>query len=632
MGAIAGVFNLDGRPVETGLIDRMLERMAHRAPDGMRAWVNGPIALGSGLMHVTPESVLDNQPFEGPEGSVTLFDGRLDDRDDLASILRVEANGLSDPELVSAAYRRFGDDFPRWLLGDFCAAVFDPASTKLLLARDVMGPRALHVWRDDRTCVFASEIGAVLAHPDIAAVPSQDRLAKWLLGMPWRAEDSYRTFFEEIDSVPKGYVMRVGQEGARWRRFWTFDEARGDHASNIEEYAEGLRSRFDRAVGRRIRSRYPVTVSVSGGLDSSSILGTALRWAAAGDLPILGVTYSMRDGSMADEMRFIEAIERRFDTEVRWVPTPNALDVDGCIQSVLEAESPLGLWPTLNAGLHSELGESGSRSLLSGLWGDEVAFSRGYLVDMARRLRFGAIRRDLTEFPKWFTETSAGWPITRGFLYDLVYAHVPDLLYRERRRMYARSAATRSVFTEAFRARARERFAPPDIEHGWGSYHREVILGLTSDWAAMTRTEIQSKIIHRSGAEASFPFLDRDLVAFIASNSGEFMNWKGVPKAGLRMAASEALPTMIRDRASKGDWTSIMDDVVGRSWDSMQEVLLDEGCQAVQIGVVDRERLVRALTAAGGVPQQRSMQAGRWLIDVFALEVWLRAFSAKASP
>jgi len=628
LGAIAGVFNLDGRPVETGLIDRMLDRMAHRAPDGLRTWVDGPIALGSGLMHVTPESVFDNQPVEGPDGSVTLFDGRLDDRDDLASILRVDARGLSDPEVVSAAYRRFGDDFPRWLLGDFCAAVFDPASMRLLLARDVMGPRALHVWRNDRTCVFASEIHALLAHPGIEAVPSHDRLAKWLLGMPWRADDAYRTFFEGINSVPKGYIMKVGPEGIGRRQYWSFDETKADRASNIDE---GLGFWFERAVERRVRSRHPVTVSVSGGLDSSSIFGTALRLVVAGDPPVLGVTYSMRDGSVADEMRFIGAVERRFDTQVRWVPTATALDVDRCIQTVLGAESPLGLWPTLDDGLHSTLDESGSRSLLSGLWGDEVTFSRGYLVDMARRLRFGSVLRHLTEFPRWFTETSAGWPITRGLFYDLVYAHVPDLLYRERRRLYSRRAATKSVYTDAFRARARERFAPPNMQHGWRSYHREVILGLVSDWTAMTRTEIQSKVIHRHGAEASFPFLDRDLVAFIASNSGEFMNWKGVPKAGLRMAASDVLPGMVRDRTSKGDWTSVMNDVVDRSWASMREVLLDDGCLAMRIGVVDRERLVRALKASGGLPPQRSMLAGRWLIDVFALEVWLRAFAAKAS-
>ena len=632
MGAIAGVFNLDGRPVETGLIDRMLDRMAHRAPDGMRTWVDGPIALGSGLMHVSPESLLDHQPVEASEGSVTLLDGRIDDRDDLASILKVEARGLPDSELVSAAHRRFGEDFPRWLLGDFCTAVFDPASMQLLLARDVMGPRTLHVWQNDRTCVFASEIHAMLAHPDIEAVPGHDRLARWLLRMPWRAEDAYRTFFEDIDSVPKGYIMKVRPEGTRWRRFWSFDEAKGDRASNIDEYVEGLRFHFDRAVDRRVQSAHPVTVSISGGLDSSSIFGTAHRLRGPEDPAVLGVTYSMRDDSLADEMRYIRAIERHFGTEIRWAPTAIALDVDACIRSVFEAESPVWLMTSMNASLYTALEESGSRSLLSGLWGDEVTFSRGYLVDMARRLRFGSIRRHLTEFPKWFTDTPVGRTILRGLFYDAVYAHTPDIMYRERSRLYARGRAKVSVFTDDFRARAASRFAPPVRERAWKSYHTQMILGVTSDWTAMTRTEIQSKVIHRHGAEASFPFLDRDLVAFIASNRGEFMSWKGVPKAALRMAAAEALPAVIRDRTSKGEWTSSIDGVMGRSWASMKEVLLDKGCHAVRIGVVDRERLGRALATSGQAPQEWNMRTHRWLLDAFALEAWLRAFSGAASP
>ncbi len=237
----------------------------------------------------------------------------------------------------------------------------------------------------------------------------------------------------------------------------------------------------------------------------------------------------MRDGSVADEMRYIEAIERRFDTHVRWVPTPSALDVDGCVRSVLEAESPLGLWPTLNAGLHSELGVSGSRSLLSGLWGDEVAFSQGVSG------RHGAAPALRVESPPpdgvpevVCGDSSAGRTITSGLVHDIVYAHTPDLLYRERGLSGCPTARDRRPCSPTSSGLGPRRGSRLPARHRqWTSYHTQAVLGVTSDWTAMTRTEIQSKLAHRHGAEASFPFLDRDLVGFIASNNGELMSWQG---------------------------------------------------------------------------------------------------------
>lgn len=88
MSGILGLWNLDGRPLESELLAKMSATLAHRGPDGEDFWTKGPVGLACQLMRVTPESLTETQPLVHPSGAVAVFDGRLDNREELLAFSR----------------------------------------------------------------------------------------------------------------------------------------------------------------------------------------------------------------------------------------------------------------------------------------------------------------------------------------------------------------------------------------------------------------------------------------------------------------------------------------------------------------------------------------------------------------
>src|ERR1041384_3461505 len=110
-----GVWNLDGRPVDPSLLGRMSVALKHRGPDGEDSWISGPVGLAAQLFRVTPESVGERQPAVSCSGTVLVFDGRLDNREELVAALPGVSPGAPDTTLVLAAHAAFGDRFPERL-------------------------------------------------------------------------------------------------------------------------------------------------------------------------------------------------------------------------------------------------------------------------------------------------------------------------------------------------------------------------------------------------------------------------------------------------------------------------------------------------------------------------------------
>jgi asparagine synthase (glutamine-hydrolysing) len=244
LSGIAGVFGLDGRPAAASDVQRM--------------------AAASGLPRL--------QPWMSPSGAVVWFDGRLDNRDDLAHLCDPPLNqancALSDARLVLAAYEHDGDRFPGQLNGDFALALLDEQRQQLILARDVMAARTLYYCPVPGAVVFASEIRSLLAHPRVSAGPDEDGLAALVLDY-WC--DDHRTCFKGIYSVPAGHSIVVTREGIERREHWAFDPARTIRYRSFPEYRDHFRSLFEQSVRRRLRSEHPVAITVSGGVDSSAI-------------------------------------------------------------------------------------------------------------------------------------------------------------------------------------------------------------------------------------------------------------------------------------------------------------------------------------------------------------------------
>lgn len=629
MSGILGVWNLDGRPVEETLIGRLARTLAHRGPDGCGVWTRDGVGLACRLLRVTPEAATEVQPIVHPSGSVLVFDGRLDNREELLALLRPcpdVADDAPDPALVLAAYDRFGDRLPERLAGDFALGLYDPARARLLLARDAIGVRPLHYARVGDTFLFASEIKAILAHPLVSPAPNDDMLAEYLLGGPGGPQGM--TCFKGVYDLLPAHMALLSSGGIVVRRYWDFDLSRRVRYGSFEDYAAAFRDHLNRAVRRRIRSAAPVAVSVSGGLDSSSIfcLAETLRRSASFRHPaIQGLSYLSPEGTPSDEREFLVAIERDYRLAIERIPLGRPSLLDGAREEVWHIEAPFldSQWNDSVRFFQTARG-LGSRVILTGHWADQVLFDQAYLIDLVRRLAWGDIRRHLREYVLWMTDTD---PVhfRRRFLLDLVKSFVPERLHPVLRRLRGHGG-DRHWFTPSFRRGVRRRaFGQPSVPRASTTAHaRSLYQQLRSGHQVMCM-EWENKVAARHGMEIAFPFLDRDLVSFLMSIPGNMQTRNGVPKALLREAMRGILPDVIVQRRWKADFTHLVNEGLKRDYERVAAFLQDKPL-AVRKGYLREEVLQTELARLKGLVGGPTCETAWILTDLLGFELWLQLF------
>jgi len=624
MSGILGVYNLDGRPVEAALLARMSGALAHRGPDGEGVWVRGSVGLACRLFRITPEASAETQPCVPSSGAVLVFDGRLDNRDELLAACPGVTARSPDPDLVLAAYEAFGDRFPERLTGDFALGLFDPNRQQLLLARDAIGIRPLYYTRTRDTFLFASEIKALLAHPEVFPRPNDELLAHLLLDAAGQIHGM--TFFQDVSSLLPAHMAVLTPQGFATRRYWDFDPSRQTRLGSFREYAEAFRDHFERAVRRRLRSAYPVAVSVSGGLDSSSIFcvaGTLSRRNPGCYPPLFGASNTAPDGVPSDEKAFLLEIEREYGLAIERVPVTVGL-LNGSRDEVWHVEAPIldDQWNTTHA-LHQMVHQLGARVLLTGHWGDQVLFPQGYLIDLFRRLAWGEVRAHLREFGRWFTDADPAY-FRRRFLLDLVRYSVPGRLLPFLRML--RSKRDHSWYVGRFRKQARRHaFRQTPARGSFATAHARSLYEEARSSHHVLCLEWNNKMAAMHGLEMAFPFLDRDVVSFLMGIPGEMQTWKGVPKALLREAMRGILPDAIVRRTWKADFSHLVNEGIEADFPQVLRCL-ESGGVAEKLGYVNADVLSEELGRSRGGLQGSNCKVAWSLSDLLGLELWLRVF------
>jgi asparagine synthase (glutamine-hydrolysing) len=637
MSGIVGVWNLDGAPLDEAIIGRMSLTLAHRGPDGNRRHVAGSIGFAHQHLLVTPEEAGERQPLTGRHGVTVTLDGRLDNRDELIGALALSP-GVSDAACILAAYDAWDEGFPEHLNGDFALSVYDPRRRLLVLARDALGVRPLYYLRTNRLFAFASEIKALLAHPDVVARPDDDGLADFLMlgSRPLDRQDV--TCFAGISALVPSHMAVVTPERLTVRQYWDFDGGRQLILGSFDEYAEAFHERFAEAVGRRARAAGPVAVSVSGGLDSSSIIAQAetLRRAGAISAPaITGISYVAAEGSEADEQRYLGEIERQYGLSISRIPIePLRGVVSGAREQIRSIEAPFldYVWGATKA-VRVAARAAGAKTLLTGIWGDQVLFSSAYLVDLALRFRWGMIAAHTREYARFFGVEGAR-ELKRRFALDLVRRLTPGALFsplKALRRKFFRPPRVGPWFSDAFLERGL-RFANrrATIGHGFATAHARSIYIQARSKYHVHCMEWNNKTSALHGLDASFPFLDRDLVGFLMAVPGDVQARGGVPRVLLREGLRGVLPDAIRARTWKADFTDSVNTGVAQDMTDITATLSPD-CQGVRWGYFDPVRLAREVGRMSASLTGAHAMAAWELTDMFGLEVWLNVFLREPS-
>ena len=301
MSGIFGIIHRDGRPVDAADLERMREAMAHRGPDGSEIWIDGSAGLGQLMLHSTPESLHETLPWKDPEsGLVITADARLDNRSELIASLGVDLNlwepalraieeyqnsenrrqgrlpqdGIPDSQLILAAYKRWGEACVDHLLGDFAFAIWNPREKRLFCARDHMGIRPFYYYLAKELFVFASSALGVVSAEVVPRRISEQRIADHLF---WELEgaDKTCTFFEDVWRMPPSHAGTFSSQGFSSREYWRLDTEFELKLGSDEAYVDAFEEVFSQAISARMRCHKPVCSMLSGGLDSSTIVGIA---------------------------------------------------------------------------------------------------------------------------------------------------------------------------------------------------------------------------------------------------------------------------------------------------------------------------------------------------------------------
>jgi asparagine synthase (glutamine-hydrolysing) len=275
MCGIAGIF---GNTWTSGELASMVKSQSHRGPDGTGIYIDpsGLAGLGHNRLSIIDLSEAGSQPMADGSGRYTLvLNGEiynyLELKRELESGYRFRSN--SDTEVLLAAYEKWGEKCLDHLIGMFAFAIWDSATATAFIARDRFGVKPLYYHRrDDGTLLIASEIKALHA----AGAPRVANDAAWSTYLTYGLYDhSPGTFWKDINSLPGGHFLAWRAGHSRIEKWYDLADRIGDefdHRSDSEVQTEYFSLMKD-SVKLRFRSDVPVGINLSGGLDSSSLLG-----------------------------------------------------------------------------------------------------------------------------------------------------------------------------------------------------------------------------------------------------------------------------------------------------------------------------------------------------------------------
>jgi len=327
MCGIVGAFRpAGGATTPPPVLAAMRDRMAHRGPDGDGIWYSpdGRCGLGHRRLSIIDLSAAAAQPMLNEAGGVAVtYNGEIYNHAEIRREL--EQTGRyrwrtdhSDTEVLLHAYEEWGLGFVHRCLGMFAMGIYDgrePGRSRLHLIRDRIGIKPLYFSRTrSGEWLFASEIRALLAHPDLS--PEMDLTALWHY-LTFIVAPAPLTMFRGIFKLPAAHTLTIDHAGAaRAERFWdcrpnAADTLRESDLSEDEAVAE-LTQRLKRSIARRMVSDVPFGVLLSGGVDSS--LNVALM-SELMDRPVTTFTIGYDGKDSYNEFQHARRVANRYKTE-----------------------------------------------------------------------------------------------------------------------------------------------------------------------------------------------------------------------------------------------------------------------------------------------------------------------------
>ncbi len=556
MSGLALVWHLDGRPAVAKDLAPMLAEMARRGPEGEAVALDGSVALGHRHLRTTPEAMVEAMPLlEQASGRILTGDIRLDNRHELLEAFGLHSAGrvIGDGELVLHAYARWAEKCASHLLGDFAFAIWDPRQRRVFAARDQMGMKQLiYAHRQGRVFACATSERAVAMSPGIDARINDLRVAQSLADVPLGLPTL--TFFEGIYRLLPGHCLRVDQDNIQITTYWRMRPPEPLRLKSDGDYAEAFRNVLGEAVSARMRCAGTVGATLSGGMDSNSVVAMAAR---SSRTPIR--TYSCIDTAAENciETQTIQEAIKLENINPCLIDRANLQDwKDDLLASWMELEEPWDHHMTVPRVSYLAAKREGIKVVLDGVGGD-IVLGAGSMI--ARQIGsgrlFGAWReaKGLSDFygadwsdamKHYFNAARSAFSsrrvrgirhAMRGARIDLPDDSAVDLSFAARVNLFEHIRRFKSEFASR----------PSGLSFAEERIWSWPYSGITGG------RETYDRIAAQYGIEARDPYLDLRVVNFLLSLPMEQLQMGGWPKIIQRRAMIGYLPQSVIWRRGK---------------------------------------------------------------------------------
>ncbi len=613
MCGIAGIYNqTSGQPVTEQELAAMLHTMPHRGPDASGTWRGAP---GIGLAHVRL-AIIDlssesNQPFTSSDGDVVMtYNGEIFNYLEL----RKELEGLghsfrtnSDTEVLLTAYRQWGQDVCRHLNGMWAFAIYDRRQDLLFCSRDRFGIKPFYYAMVDGKLIFASEVKALLAISRKLAAIDPSAVSKLMRASI--AGHVPEHFCRGVRRLPAAHNMIVERSGSPvLKRYWDYP-ANIDRSISFEAACERFRELLLDSIRLRMRSDVPVGTTLSGGVDSSTIV-SLLRTFYDGEHQAFTAGFK---GLECDESVAAAHLANKFRLKHHRITSPPFDFLDTLTRIVHHMDGPtqcpatLPLWNimrSMRGRIVVALEGQGADELLGGYYMQAPAA----IFDAVRVGRWRQAGRHL----QWLVRHSSPYsgPLRGGL--ELARAVVPST-HLWWRRWRGDESVYSGCLTEGPDKQPDREDAPVYPESLANELRRNHEEGLS------TLLHYGDAISMAHSIESRLPFMDYRLVEFVFSLPGEFKIRDGSGKVLLKEAVRGFVPAFILDNPYKlGFVVPIREWFRDRPDETVYPVLLSDRCR--QRGLLEPKALEGALRRHVSGRVDLSSQIFRWL----TLEVWCR--------
>jgi len=366
MCGLAGFFSYNKKIDDKSVIKRMTDAMGHRGPDADGFYVEGPIAFGHRRLSIIDLSERSNQPLFDNSGRYSIiFNGEIYNYLEVKDMLKEYSFRTSgDGEVVLAAFIKWGESSIQYLKGMFAYAIWDKVDEKLFIARDRLGIKPLYYYKDQNNFLFASEIRAILESGLVKREINREALVDYLY---YQSFQSPQTIVRNVFELPAGSFAWLTKDSFVKKTYWRIDQFEPlSESGDRKQVQKKVRELLLQSVKRRMVSDVPVAAFLSGGIDSSAVVGLMATISAAPET--FNIAFQEED---YDESGYAKLVAKKFNTRHHEILVKPELFLHELPNALNAMDTPSG--DGVNTYVVSKaVRAQGIKVALSGVGGDEL--------------------------------------------------------------------------------------------------------------------------------------------------------------------------------------------------------------------------------------------------------------------